>query len=737
MPERTWDEANAERMQLQEQLAELQQHQTPLEQLTELNSAVDELRAMLQSTAEGTEGANEQLSDYLDQLGSLGGRVREALEDADVSEFTEGVGEGLDEVQEALEGVDGAFAPLDEALDLLQEALELADAPPTEQLEALAELLEGLIDKLGPLIDRIPILREFLELYTLAIRRISISVGSIQKTQRGLQSVWGELRAGTTMYLVPRNAHERREAEIRETEYRIEVVTDEMLDMAIDQRNQIPEDSTHEVDILIVAAESRSSDLQPDPNAPELRARNDAWHALQHAEQSRAQADDELDRTSQEADEASIRLQTQTAAGGSVADMDALTARSAMANDARDRAAQHLGQREAEYDAAMGTYQGAKAPWDALNQRYTDSVKGNINSLGPYTNNGQGLSDGDRSYLDLMYPEYSASETIPDTDPADPEPQASVPQATGTAGGIAGLSRRAVMIGGGGIFALAMVGLVLFFPGGGDDGIASDSKGSSSTSGSSSSSGGSSSTSGSSSSSGGSSSTSGSSSSSGGSSSGGSSSGGSSSGGSSSSGSSSSSGGAAVATAEPTACELLRRKEPLVLEVSSPDIVGGAIPEHYLLRNAYDNDFPTPRFEWSAVPPEATEIVILTMIFEDDEFAELQNDPNPRGETIRHGSERWVLSGLDPSLTSLANTSLTVSPPAGAVEQANQGPVVRPNGVGSQSKFGGPGFPENHFMFAVVALCEGGGTDRGTYRGFALGEDAIAMGWFFAEPPWE
>ena len=106
------------------------------------------------------------------------------------------------------------------------------------------------------------------------------------------------------------------------------------------------------------------------------------------------------------------------------------------------------------------------------------------------------------------------------------------------------------------------------------------------------------------------------------------------------------------------------------------------------------------------------------------------------GTRFRHGTERWVLTGLDPSLTSLANTSLTVPPPPGAIEQENQGPGVSPNGVSSRSKFVGPAFPERHFMFAVVALCEGGGIDRGTYRGFALGEDAIAMGWFFGEPPW-
>ena len=255
---------------------------------------------------------------------------------------------------------------------------------------------------------------------------------------------------------------------------------------------------------------------------------------------------------------------------------------------------------------------------------------------------------------------------------------------------------RTITIGGRGIFAIALVGLALLLTAcGGNDGTSSDSDGSSSSSGSSSASSGS-----------------------------------------SSSSSSSSSGGAVVATAEPTACELLRREQPLVLEVSSADIPGGLIPEQYLANNAYDNNFPTPRLAWSAVPTETTEIVILIMHFEDDEFAAFQNDPDPRGDAIRTVIERWVLTGVDPSLTSVANTSLTVPPPAGAVEQEHAGPGVSPNGVPSRTPFVGPRFPERHFMFAVVALCDGGGTDRGTYRGFALGEDAIAMGWFFGEPSW-
>ena len=70
---------------------------------------------------------------------------------------------------------------------------------------------------------------------------------------------------------------------------------------------------------------------------------------------------------------------------------------------------------------------------------------------------------------------------------ADPGPQASAPQASdaSTGTGIAGLGRRGVMLGGGGIFAAAMVGLVLFLPlGGNDDDAASGGSDSSSSAGS-------------------------------------------------------------------------------------------------------------------------------------------------------------------------------------------------------------------------------------------------------------
>ena len=287
---------------------------------------------------------------------------------------------------------------------------------------------------------------------------------------------------------------------------------------------------------------------------------------------------------------------------------------------------------------------------------------------------------------------------------ADPGPQASVSQAAGTAGGIAGLSRRAVMIGGGGIFAIAMVGLVLLLPGGGDAGNPGESGGSSSS---------------------------------------GSSSSGSGSSGSGSSGSGSSGSGSAgvVATAPPTACEL-RREEQIVLDFSSPEIgldssTGAlAIPELYNGRDSYTNEFRTPSFQWSQVPPEATEIAILIFHPTSATVDEFLNLANPWWDGPPTGVERWVATGIDPAVTSLSNSSLSIPLPAGVIEHRNLGPGVSIEGADGNSRFVGPFFPERHFIFAVFALCDRQSVTRDLYRGHGLMNDAIAVGWFMAEPPW-
>ena len=156
MPDQTVAELEQEFVDLNAQLHDLQTQLTPLEQVTQTNAAVDELRAMLQSTAEGAGDAKGEIDDYVEKLGQLDDEIKAYLESGAVNELTEGVGGGLEEFKDALEGVDEALGPLDEALDTIQNLLETSEQPADAQIEALAEAFEQAVDKLGPLIKRIP-----------------------------------------------------------------------------------------------------------------------------------------------------------------------------------------------------------------------------------------------------------------------------------------------------------------------------------------------------------------------------------------------------------------------------------------------------------------------------------------------------------------------------------------------------------------------------------------------------
>ncbi len=460
LSEKTWDQLAQERQELTEQLGELEQQLTPLEEVTQANAAVDELRTMLKSTAEGTDGAKSELENYVGKLREVGGEIDKYLGDESVEELVEGVGGGLGEFKDALEAVDEEVARLDQVLDQIQEFMEKADAPADEQLEALADAFEQAVDKLGPLIKRIPGLGTLFEIYALAIKRIAVSVGSIQATQRQLQKAWGQLRPGTTMYLIPRNAHERHQAAIREVELKLKQNQSTMMELAEDLRTQIPDAKPTEIDIAVRAAESRCSDLLPQNNAPELKSLNNAWRSLEDAEEKRNRAADELNRSSALADIDATRLAVVRSAGreGS-ADMSALRDRAESSARSRDRAQQRLADRETEFDSAMSQFETAKAPWDAIRQAYIDCVKSKIDAFGVHTRQRKGYSESDLRYLRSMYPEYALDE------PISLAPTAKPPKEVASLGG-----RKMLIMGGGGILALAAVGLVfVVFTGGSDD----------------------------------------------------------------------------------------------------------------------------------------------------------------------------------------------------------------------------------------------------------------------------
>ena len=256
-----------------------------------------------------------------------------------------------------------------------------------------------------------------------------------------------------------------------------------------------------------------------------------------------------------------------------------------------------------------------------------------------------------------------------------------------------GLPRR-LILGGIGIFAVAMVGLVFVFSGGGGDG--NEAGGTAGDSGSVSSP--------------------------------------------SSSGSSAdgSSAGGAVATVQTDVCKAAQRREVL-LQFSSPDIQP-TIPQTYAFQPFVDDfEFLTPPFEWSAVPPETTEIAILVLSLTAERAAEYMQDPELWWNQLPIGSERWVLTGLDPSLTSLPSTSRASPPSAGSVEHDLTGQTRELDGVDVSNKFEGPGMPGEYQIFSVFAMCDRSDPQPGEVRRTKTGElqgDSIAIGWFIAEAAW-
>jgi len=282
---------------------------------------------------------------------------------------------------------------------------------------------------------------------------------------------------------------------------------------------------------------------------------------------------------------------------------------------------------------------------------------------------------------------------------ADPgTPAAATPTAGGVVpggavvGGAAGFGRGALLIGGG-IAALVLVGVVALFAGGGD-GTNGDGNGSSAVSND------------------------------------GSSSGSSGSGGSSSSGSSSSGGSSGGAAAPShTACEL-RREERIVLEFSSPEFQPG-IPDFYQQSNAYENGFPTPAFEWSSVPPEATELAIVVYRLTDERASLYMGDPELLWNLLPVGQQRWVISGIDPTSTSFPASSLSNPLPVGVVAHEGNNPTVTVNDESDSTQFVGPS-GDQYFVFLLMALCEAPHTVGRLSHPSNLRNDAVAMGWFIA-----
>ncbi len=98
-------------------------------------------------------------------------------------------------------------------------------------------------------------------------------------------------------------------------------------------------------------------------------------------------------------------------------------------------------------------------------------------------------------------------------------------------------------------------------------------------------------------------------------------------------------------------------------------------------RFSKDHGNVSPPLEWSGVPDGAVELALVC------------EDPDAPGRTFVH----WVLSGLDPSLTGLAEGEV----PAGAVQGSNDY---------GETGYGGPqppvGDPAHRYFFRLYALIE-------------------------------
>ncbi|MEX1022132.1 MAG: hypothetical protein WD058_03185 [Dehalococcoidia bacterium] len=400
----TLDELIREHDKLAQQYGELVQGQSPLQEVTRVNAAVDEIREVLKSTSGDLTDVKTKLGEHLDRLRDANQQIRDALDDPAVKAFTDGLSQGLDTAAKRVGAADEALQPVDQALDVLQKALEASDADASTQVQALADAIDAGAKRLAPLIERVPGLGVFFELWTRAIRVIAGDLAKIGAIQQGWQPIWESQRPGTLMYPGTATAEQRRAHEIRRLESRLAEVKDQMLALVREQRPQ-PDATPAIPDALIVvwAAERRAAHLIPPLKAPEGRALTEAKAELKQAEERLSETLGNYYAASDKAVVARVRLEG--ARPGTV-DMARLESDLASALASHERAAGYLAEREVEHDAALQRHRDAEAAWHALFDAHREGVREEIRQLIPHSNKGQGFSDRDYHYLNLLYPQY-------------------------------------------------------------------------------------------------------------------------------------------------------------------------------------------------------------------------------------------------------------------------------------------------------------------------------------------
>jgi len=191
---------------------------------------------------------------------------------------------------------------------------------------------------------------------------------------------------------------------------------------------------------------------------------------------------------------------------------------------------------------------------------------------------------------------------------------------------------------------------------------------------------------------------------------------------------------APIAGANP--CGAVRDQE-LILELTSPD-VQPIIPISF---GSGSTDFLAPSFNWSPVPEETTEIAILVLRLDDERAALYTEDPllwwggsSIGGGGVPIGRAKWLVTGIDPLATGLAQSSQTIPLPEGAIERSTPGGGYAQYGaLEGDFMYRGTGTPGVKHLFTVFALCNPtvdfvDDPGAGWLRRFS-----IATGWFISE----
>ncbi len=194
---------------------------------------------------------------------------------------------------------------------------------------------------------------------------------------------------------------------------------------------------------------------------------------------------------------------------------------------------------------------------------------------------------------------------------------------------------------------------------------------------------------------------------------------------------------ASTVAADP--CAAVREQE-LILELTSPD-VQPVIPIEF---GSGGNGFLAPAFDWSLVPEETTEIAILVLRLDDERAALYAEDPllwwggpsidEAGSGGVPVGAATWLVTGIDPSATGLAQSSQRIPLPEGAIEQSTPGGgYAQYEDIEGDFMYRGTGMPGVKHLFTVFALCNPT-TDFVDDPGLGwLKRFSIATGWFISE----